>query len=73
MSEFADDVEGSAAHYDDVDAGEEFVVAVRNLLAREKEVEGVVGASKKTIEADSAKDGEFNGGLLDWRQCSDRE
>jgi len=46
---------------------------VRNLLAREKEVEGVVGASKKAIEADSAKDGEFNGGLLDWRQCSDRE
>jgi len=61
MPEFDYDIERSAAHYDHIDGGKEFVEAVRFLLAGGQEVECVVGASQKTVDADSAKDGQLDG------------
>jgi hypothetical protein len=54
------------AHHDQIDAGEEFRKPVWLLLACPQEVEPIVGASEKAIDANSAENCEFYGNLLGW-------
>jgi hypothetical protein len=64
-AESEDDLIGTAADEDDVDAGIELLEAVGFLFAGFEEVEAVVKAGEKAIDADAAKDGELHTGLRD--------
>jgi hypothetical protein len=55
VAELQHDLEGPAADHDDIDAGKEFREPVRLLLTGVQEVERVVWASQKTIDAYAAK------------------
>ena len=43
-------------------ASEELLEPVRHLLARQQEIERVVSASQKAVDAHTAEDGKFYGG-----------
>jgi hypothetical protein len=67
VSELQHNLESPAADHDYIDAGKEFLEPVRLLLACLQEVERVVRASQKAIDAHSAEDREFHGSLLSRR------
>ena len=56
MSEFQHDIEGPAANHDNIDASEELLEPVGLLLTCVQEVERVVRASQKAVDAHSAED-----------------
>ena len=56
MSEFHHDIEGPAANHDDIDASEELFEPVGLLLTCVQEIERVVWASQKAVDAHSAVD-----------------
>ncbi|HKW88384.1 MAG TPA: hypothetical protein VJN21_06480 [Candidatus Acidoferrales bacterium] len=56
VAECEHDFEGLAADHYDVDARVEFVKAVRLMPARVQEIESVIRAGEKAIDADSTKD-----------------
>src|ERR1043166_4978596 len=61
VSELQHNLKSPAADHYYIDAGKEFLEPVRLLLTCVQEVERVVRASKKPIDAHSAEDREFDG------------
>jgi len=56
VSEFQHDIEGPAANHDYIDASEELLEPVGLLLTGVQEVERVIPASQKAVDAHSAED-----------------
>jgi hypothetical protein len=56
VSELQNDFEGPAAHHHYIDASEELLEPVRHVLASQQEIERIVSASQKAVDAHSAED-----------------
>ena len=63
VSELQHNLKSPAADNDDIDTVQEFLEPVRLLLTGVQEIERVVQAGQKAINAYSAKDRKFNGSL----------
>ena len=56
-----DELVGSAAEDDDVDGGVELLQTMRLVTAGVEEVDGVIEAGQKAVDADATKDGKLHG------------
>jgi hypothetical protein len=59
-----DGFEGVATYYEGIDAGYEFVVAVRLTTVHREKIESAVGAGDEAVEAGADEDGYGHGGVV---------